>query len=172
MQLRSDANGVQLSCVHTAPITAQLFESNELAVKIILHANQQEYVFAIGVSLSHPSQFLGIALDFGSESSQMATKRYEVGNVIYEDKPSIENLFQQIKLFYTNNKWIERNEQASYYQEDKGSNFYKSLFFLREHLTDNYEDIDASEFIKSQAENLKLLIWPLKNCLMIKNQTH
>jgi hypothetical protein len=172
VQLRSDANGVQLSCVHTAPITAQLFESNELAVKIILHANQQEYVFAIGVSLAHPSQFLGIALDFGSESSQMATKRYEVGNVIYEDKPSIENLFQQIKLFYTNNKWIERNEQASYYQEDKGSNFYKSLFFLREHLTDNYEDIDASEFIKSQAENLKLLIDTNSMQELVNNKFH
>jgi hypothetical protein len=160
--LQKNASGIVITAQHASPITAKLFDSNSLQVKFILQINEQEFLYQFSVSIAHPSQYIGMALDFGSESSQMATKRYEVGNVIYEDKPNIENLFQQIKLFYTNNKWLEKNgetnREASYYQEEKGSNFYKSLFFLREHLTDEYEDIDACDFIKSQQENLELLI--------------
>jgi hypothetical protein len=162
LQLTTSNNTIAIAALHRSNITQQLFSNNTLHLTLELHVDNKIYYFSTNIWLVHPSQYLGIALDFGSESSQMATKRFEIGEVVIEDKPNTENLFQQIKLFYTNNKWLANNEQASnnssYYQEEKGSNFYKSLFFLKEHLTDNYENIDACDFIKSQHNNLELLI--------------
>src|SRR5690606_12192057 len=50
----------------------EICESKEATFDIILQLSidQQLYQSRLNVSLTHPEQFLGIALDFGSESSQ------------------------------------------------------------------------------------------------------
>jgi hypothetical protein len=153
-------HGIRLLAQHASPITEDVFTCDPLFINLELHVAGQIFKHTCSISLVHPTQFVGIALDFGSESSQMATRRYEVNHVIFEDKPNTENLFQQIKLFYKNNNWLtnETDNQPSYYQEEKGSNFYKSLFFLKEQLSGKYDNIELADFIEEQQDNLKLLI--------------
>jgi hypothetical protein len=176
MTLRTSASGISLHLKSIKEITDSLFDTSKVQLQIQLTINNIATYHTTDFILSHPSQFLGLALDYGSESSQMATKRYEINNVMIEDKPEIINLFQQIKLFYTNNKWLDSetqtNAETTYYQEEKGSNFYKSLSFVREHLTENYEDFDKEDFIKSQQHNLKLLINNNSMAQLMRNKFH
>ena len=139
-------------------INQELFDKNKLTIRIVLEVGSERYSNSLNLYLSHPSQFIGIALDFGSESSQMAVKRYTNDFNLLEKRPEIENLFRNMLSFHKSNGWLEQNEHIDFYQEEKNTNFYKSLFFLKEQLTGDYEDIDKEVFIKNIEANLKMLV--------------
>ncbi len=130
----------------------------DLQVSIELDINGQVYLGGFFISFAHPAQFLGLALDFGSESSQLAAKRYQFGVGYQEKKPEHENLFKNIYSFHKSKEWIPREDQSQYYQEEVNTNFYKSIFFLKEDLSGDYQDIEKELFIQDLDENLKMLV--------------
>jgi len=133
-------------------------ELANLEIILQLSINDQLLRSKIHVSLAHPEQFLGLALDFGSESSQMAVKRYAGSASVIDKKPEVENLFQNILSFHKANGWVEKEGNASFYQEEVNTNYYKSIFFLKADLSGDYEDIDQETFIKNRKEDLKMLV--------------
>lgn len=158
LSFESKAMGVYIKSRQIKSIDQQLFDRNKVTLKVVLDVNNESYSNTLDIYLAHPSQFLGIALDFGSESSQMAVKRYSNDFNLLEKKPEIENLFRNIVSFHKSNGWVSQNEIVDFYQEEKNTNFYKSLFFLKEQLSGEYEDIDKEVFIKNIADNLKMLV--------------
>lgn len=130
----------------------------DLKVNIQLNTNDQSYTGSFIISFAHPEQFLGLALDFGSESSQLAVKRYQSGLGYQEKKPEHENLFKNIYAFHKSQDWIPKEDRSEYYQEEVNTNFYKSIFFLKEDLSGDYEDIEKELFIQDLDENLKMLV--------------
>jgi hypothetical protein len=154
----SKASQFALKAHQIREITQQLFNNNRLTIQIEFEADSGIYENTIDLYLSHPAQFLGIALDFGSESSQMAIKRYTNDFNLQEKKPEVENLFKNILSFHKSNNWLPQNETFDFYQEEKNTNFYKSIFFLKEKLSGHYEDIDKEVFIQDIAHNLKMLV--------------
>ncbi|KAA5533445.1 hypothetical protein F0919_12965 [Taibaiella lutea] len=158
LSFESKAMGVYIKSRQIKAIDQQLFDRNKVSLKVVLEVNGENYSNTLDIYLAHPSQFLGIALDFGSESSQMAVKRYSNDFNLLEKKPEIENLFRNIVSFHKSNGWVSQNEIVDFYQEEKNTNFYKSLFFLKEQLSGEYEDIDKEVFIKNIADNLKMLV--------------
>lgn len=133
-------------------------EDAQLEVVYQLEVEGQIYENSILITLSHPANFLGMALDFGSESSQMAIKRYESTHPYHPQTADNENLFRNIVAYHKNQEWIPRDSAYDFYQEEKGTNFYKSLFFLREQLSGNYRSVDSEPFILEPQENLKMLL--------------
>lgn len=158
LMFESRQRSIQIKSRQTREINEELFDQNKITLRVVLEVNGNHYSSAIDLYLSHPSQFLGIALDFGSESSQMAVKRYTTDFSLQEKRPEIENLFRNIVSFHKSNGWVSQHEVVDFYQEEKNTNFYKSLFFLKEQLTGTYEDIDREVFIKNVADNLKMLV--------------
>lgn len=158
LSFESKQMGVYIKSRQVKAIDQQLFDKNKVSIKVVLEVNGESYSSVLDIYLAHPSQFLGIALDFGSESSQMAVKRYSNDFNLLEKKPEIENLFRNIVSFHKSNGWVPQHETVDFYQEEKNTNFYKSLFFLREQLSGEYEDIDREVFIKNIADNLKMLV--------------
>ncbi|WP_129019824.1 acetate and sugar kinases/Hsc70/actin family protein [Edaphocola flava] len=130
----------------------------DLHISVELVVGTHTYIHQFIISFAHPEQFLGMALDFGSESSQLAVKRYQSGFGYQEKKPEHENLFRNIYAFHKAKGWIDREDTSSYYQEEEHTNFYKSIFFLKEDLTGEYEDIDKELFIQNMPDNLKMLV--------------
>lgn len=133
---------------------------DDTSMEVIFQLNVKGHIYenSIIVTLSHPASFLGIALDFGSESSQMAVKRYEAIAPFHAQSADNENLFRNIVAYHKNQGWIPRESTYDFYQEEKGTDFYKSLFFLKEQLTGAYKNVDQEPFIKNTAENLKMLV--------------
>jgi len=158
LSFESKAMGIYIKSRQIRAIDQQLFDQNKVSIRVVLEVNGESYSSTLDIYLAHPSQFLGIALDFGSESSQMAVKRYSNDFNLLEKKPEIENLFRNIVSFHKSNGWVSQNEVVDFYQEEKNTNFYKSLFFLKEQLSGEYEDIDREVFIKNIADNLKMLV--------------
>lgn len=158
LSFESRQNVIHVKSRQIREIDQELFDRNKLTLRVVLEVNGEQYSNAIDLYLAHPSQFLGIALDFGSESSQMAVKRYTNDFNLQEKRPEIENLFRNIVAFHKSNGWVSQNEVVDFYQEEKNTNFYKSLFYLKEQLTGDYGDIDREVFIKNIADNLKMLV--------------
>lgn len=158
LMFESNRHAINVKSRQIREINQELFDQNKLTIRVVLEVNQQSYSSYLDLYLSHPSQFIGIALDFGSESSQMAVKRYTNDFNLLEKKPEIENLFRNIVSFHKSNGWLEQNETVDFYQEEKNTNFYKSLFFLKEQLSGHYEDIDKEVFIQEVKDNLKMLV--------------
>lgn len=158
LAFESRQNLINIKSRQTREINETLFDRNKIVLHVLLETGDETYSSTVDLYLAHPSQFLGIALDFGSESSQMAVKRYTNDFNLQEKKPEIENLFRNIVSFHKSNGWISQHESVDFYQEEKNTNFYKSLFFLKEQLTGEYEDIDKEVFIKNIADNLKMLV--------------
>lgn len=150
--------GYKLDAHLTSAVTKESFPGHKMIVKIILEVDNKFYQNEIHIVLAHPKEFLGLALDFGSESSQMAVKRYEYVEPFHSQQPDNENLFRNIVAFQKNKGWIPSESNYAFYQEEPGTNFYKSLFFLREQLSGNYGDIDQENFIVEVQENLKMLV--------------
>lgn len=158
LAFESKQNIINIKSRQIREINQELFDKNKLTIRVVLEVGGESYANSLDLYLSHPSQFIGIALDFGSESSQMAVKRYTNDFNLLEKRPEIENLFRNMLSFHKSNGWLEQNEVVDFYQEEKNTNFYKSLFFLKEQLTGEYEDIDREVFIKNIEENLKMLV--------------
>ena len=128
----------------------------DLTLQVVFEDGEIQYSNQTTISFAHPEQFLGIALDFGSEASQMAVKRYTYGNH-QQKRPEIENLFKNILTFSKSRGWVAKTD-INYYQEEKNTNFYKSLFFLKENQTGNYKHIYKDLFIENVTDNLKILV--------------
>jgi len=158
LSFESKITGIFVKSRQVRAIDQELFDRNKLSIKVVLEVNGEQYSNTLNIYLAHPSQFLGIALDFGSESSQMAVKRYSNDFNLQEKRPEIENLFRNILSYHKSNGWVSQYETVDFYQEEKNTNFYKSLFFLKEQLSGEYEDIDREVFIKNIADNLKMLV--------------
>lgn len=141
---------------------AKLLKSDfpNLRITIELHANNTKYSGNILIHWTHPEQFLGLALDFGSESSQLAVKRYQkgFGHSYEEKKVEHENLFKNILSFYKSKKWISKDDDNQYYQEEANTDFFKSIFFLKETLSGDYQDFDKALYLESLNDNLKMLV--------------
>lgn len=150
--------GLKLEASLIKPLDKDVFENNDLKLNLQLEIDGTIYENSIIITLSHPSQFLGIALDFGSESSQMTIKRYDYTEPFHAQSPENENLFKNIQSYHINKGWIERNTNYDFYQEEPGTNFYKSIFFLKENLTGDYANFDQEPFIKNAKDDLKMLV--------------
>lgn len=140
------------------PLADQVFDNATLEIIVQLNVHGLVYENSISVTLSHPSEFLGMALDFGSESSQMAVKRYESTPPFHAQAADNENLFRNIVAYHKSKEWIPKDSTFDFYQEEEGTNFYKSIFFLREQLTGDYKNVDLEPFIKNTQDNLKMLV--------------
>jgi hypothetical protein len=130
----------------------------DLTLSIELHLNNEIFTNATTISFAHPEQFLGIALDFGSEASQMAIKRYNMEHQNQQMRPEIENLFKNILSFNKSKAWVSNDPNIHYYQEERNTNFYKSIFFLRSNLTGAYKNIYKDPFVADMPNNLKMLV--------------
>ncbi len=108
--------------------------------------------------LSHPNQFLGVALDFGSEASQMAVKRYSNDSNLQEKKPEIENLYRNVYAYHVTKKMLPRDNTITYYQEDKGTKFYKSLFFVKKELAGDYDVQRNKKSLCEAPTNIKMMV--------------
>jgi hypothetical protein len=161
------SNDIQFSLVHhthgiyckaklNQAVTSALFDMDCLYVKLIFEFEGLTYEQAITLTLCHPNEFLGMALDFGSEASQMVVSRY-ANNASLLSHPTNEDLFQKIKDFHLNKGWIEPSN-LPYYQEEKNTPFYKSIFFLKYHLGSTYLHFAAENYVLEQQECLKMLV--------------
>lgn len=133
-------------------------EFPDLNLHITLETDAQKYTNNTTISFAHPEQFLGIALDFGSEASQMAIKRYEHNSLHQHKRPELENLFKNVLNFNKSKDWIDKEERANYYQEEKNTNFYRSIFFLKENQTGEYRNVRKDLFVTDISNNLKMLV--------------
>lgn len=158
VQFSQTAHSFKLEGILPQGIRDDAHADAQLEVVYQLEVNGRVYENSILVTLSHPANFLGMALDFGSESSQMAIKRYESTHPYHPQTADNENLFRNIVAYHKNQEWIPSNSTYDFYQEEKGTNFYKSLFFLREQLSGNYRSVDNEPFILEPQENLKMLL--------------
>lgn len=129
-----------------------------LNICIQIQVQNEVYQNSINFAFAHPEQFLGIALDFGSEASQMAIKRYESNEHFQQKRPEVENLYKNILAFNKAKNWISKTDNQTYYQEEKNTNFYKSIFFLKEQLSGHYQNIHKDLFVADLPDNLKMLV--------------
>lgn len=130
----------------------------QLEVKIIFEHKDSRYEGTYLLAFAHPEHFIGLGLDFGSESSQMAVKRYQKLFTYQEKKPEHEHLFKNIYSYHKAKGWIAKDDRSTYFQEEPNTSFYKSIFFLKEDLSGDYEDIEKELFIQDLSENLKMLV--------------
>lgn len=110
------------------------------------------------IHLASSKQFIGVALDFGSEASQMAVKRYSDEFVSQEKKPEIENLFRNMYGYHVSKNMIPRDNAIEYYQEDKGTKFYKSIFFVKKELEGDYDAQRVKKSLIVAKENMKMMV--------------
>jgi hypothetical protein len=135
----------------------QQFDVAKLSINFIYQNAEITFRHLSIIHFAHPQQYMGMALDFGSESSQLAVQYYDTQFGVRAKQPTIENLFEHIKNYHINNKWCD-DDETTYYQEEADNNFYKSVFFLRERLSGQYSDLDTETYIKDQPNNLKMLV--------------
>ena len=113
---------------------------------------------SLALYLAHPKQFLGVALDFGSEASQMAVKRYSDEVNLQEKKPEIENLYRNMYAYHVTKHYVPRDNSIDYYQEEKGTKFYKSLFFVKKELAGDYDEQRKMKSLCEEQTNIKMLV--------------
>jgi hypothetical protein len=135
----------------------QNFDIQFINIELVLQVQQKKYVANFKIHIAHPSEYIGMAIDFGSEASQMVVTKFEPFNGVQLEQPSNENLFQNIKSFHVFNKWIEPT-QSEFYQEEQNTNFYKSIFFLKSKLDGDYKNFQTDRYILDQNKNLKMLV--------------
>lgn len=126
-------------------------------IQISLEKDETNYIHTLQIAYAHKDQYIGLALDFGSESSQMAFNKLD-NSTASKGKPQIENLFKNIVAFHKNQGWVDKQAHEQYYQEEANTNFYKSIFFLKEDLTGIYQNIYKDQYIQEQANDLKMLV--------------
>lgn len=131
-----------------------------IPIRIQLETDGSVYFSETQLSLASQDQFLGLALDFGSESSQLTVKRSATGGPLQNQRPGQEDLFKNVLAFHKAEGWLPANgqQQLHYYQEEPGTPFYKSIFFLKSELTGHYQHTGEDFFIRNRKENLKMLV--------------
>lgn len=113
-------------------------------------SNGKAYQNRLHFHLAHASCFHHFGLDFGSEASQLKVSNYQYINRRYTKKSPSKSLFKLVKDF----KGLTEDDQ-SFIQFEKNTDFIKSIFFLKKKLNDFHERKD--KFIKNEDE-LKFLV--------------
>lgn len=141
-----------------APQEADFAECG-LHIHIHLHAHEQTYVQQLKTYLVHPAEYLGLALDFGSEASQMAVKRYtHLENMPYRQEVESVKLFEHVYNYHVSKLWLEKEHEGRYLQKERDTNFYKSIFFIKKTLEGFDENYVKQHFIVNEKDNFKMLV--------------
>ncbi len=142
-------------------LLSQLNETNvdvsEIPVHINFIVNQTIYQRAINFVLAHPNRFLNIAIDYGSEASQMVLLKHDLGNGNVSSKIETQSLFQMVKRWYLH-KTSEIDTGLPFYQEERNTNFFKSIFFAKQKLEGNLQDTAHKFALPQPFNNLKMLV--------------
>lgn len=158
--IQDEGGGLHLSASAQEPLNhfCQSAAAN-IPVRIQLETADVMYFSETLLSLATPDQFIGLALDFGSESSQLTVKR-SAGGAMESSHPRQEDLFKNVLAFHKAEGWLGPNaaQHTHYYQEEPGTLFYKSIFFLKSELTGHYQQTGEEVFIRNRKENLKMLV--------------
>lgn len=149
-------HGVFVKAKLNRPLSDSLFDIEGITISLNYQTAEHTYYQDVRIQICHPAEFLGIALDFGSEASQMVVTRYSQKGYMLKN-PSNEDLFQKVKDYHVSKGWIE-NSNLPYYQEEKDTPFYKSIFFVQSDLGDKYENFGKENYILEQSKKLKMLI--------------
>lgn len=153
---KEDETSFSIKAKCTKELAQFILTQAKLSVTINYKPANIQSTFSI--HLSHPNQFLGVALDFGSEASQMAVKRYSNEANLQEKKPEIENLFRNMYAYHVTKHYVPRDNTIEYYQEDKGTKFYKSLFFAKKELAGDYDEQRNKKSLCEAQTNIKMMV--------------
>lgn len=158
--IQDEGGGLHLSAAAQENLTDWCNrEQANVPVRIQLEMAGDLYFSDTLISLSTPEQLVSLALDFGSESSQLTVKRSASGAQLQNQKPGQEDLFKNVLAFHKARGWLATNGPSQhYYQEEPGTPFYKSIFFLKSDLTGHYQHTGTDFFIKNRKDNLKMLV--------------
>lgn len=159
LEVQQSANKFVVSSrVIVASQSAQ-FTSSTLLIQLHLQTEKGAFQQQLEAHLVHPSAYLGLALDFGSEASQLAVKRYtSLNNLPYRQEIETVKLFENVYNYHVSKHYIEREQELRYLQKEKDSNFFKSVFFIRKTLEGFKQDYAAQPFICNEARNFKMLV--------------
>ncbi len=124
---------------------------------ILIHIRFGNFSKTIKIDICHPRQFLGVALDFGSEASQLAVSAYQQ-QLNNPAMPVHEDLFENIKNLMISKQLIAADTRADFYQEEKGTRFFKSIFFVKSDLGNVDTLFNTEKFLRNPEENLKMLV--------------
>ena len=135
------------------------FTSSTLNIQFTLQTEKGSFIQQLETHLVHPSAYLGLALDFGSEASQLAVKRYtSFNNLPYRQEIETVKLFENVYNYHVSKQYIEREQELRYLQKEKDSNFFKSVFFIRKTLEGFKQDYITQPFICNEQRNFKMLV--------------
>lgn len=158
--IQDEGGGLHLTA--TAPETPEQFcetPAADITVRIQYESGKETFFADTRLSLTAPGQFVGLALDFGSESSQLTVKRHPAGLHLQSGRPGQEDLFKNVLSFHKAEGWLKPEEAPrTYYQQEEGTPFYKSLFFLKSDLSDQSQNPGQDFFIRNRKDNLKMLV--------------
>lgn len=158
-----DSQDIRFICSHTSKgiyvdVKINRLSQNTFDIKnLIIHIQYKDCQCKIKIHLCHPKQFLGIALDFGSEASQMAVSAYQ-HNLFNPTMPANEDLFENVKNLMISKDNLQGEANADYYQEEKGTKFFKSVFFVKSDLGNIDTHFNSEKFLRDPEENLKILV--------------
>nr|MBP6625679.1 hypothetical protein [Chitinophagaceae bacterium] len=130
-----------------------------LNIHIHLLTHEQTFTQQLKTYLVHPAEYLGLALDFGSEASQMAVKRYtHLENMPYRQEVESVKLFEHVYNYHVSKQWLEKEHEGRYLQKERDTNFYKSIFFIKKTLEGFDENYVKQHFIVNEKDNFKMLV--------------
>lgn len=136
-----------------AGLPAEPVKEDRLLCRIILEADGVKYAATLNFYLSHPSIYLHCGLDFGSEASQLTARVFRKNAGSYKPVVTTPNLFQLVK----NMEAQGDQENSSFLQYEKDSNFFRSIFFLQKKLSDFTPRYEHELFLPGENKNLKFL---------------
>jgi hypothetical protein len=130
-----------------------------LGIKFEYEFLNEKYTNEIEIHLATTSAFVNVALDFGSEASQVAVQKYvKQAEHIKMDDVNYPNLFKLIKNYCRTTYSLVLNDDATYYQEEEDTNFLKSFFLVGKEILGDYKDLDKEVVFKEIDKNLKMLV--------------
>ncbi|MCC7029452.1 MAG: hypothetical protein IT257_04035 [Chitinophagaceae bacterium] len=145
-------NGIYIDAKITR-LSDQLFDLKNLQVNVRFAT----CIAGLKINICHPKQFLGIALDFGSEASQLAVSSY-LHNLSNPVMPLNEDLFDNVRNLMISKQNATAESQAEYYQQEKGTRFFKSVFFVKSDLGAIDAAFNSDKFLRTPEEHLKILV--------------
>ncbi len=108
----------------------QIAAENKFNLEIAFNADS--YCNSFTIALTDKNSYVHFGFDFGSEASQINEFRYlkNVSSNSFESKESVPSLFDIIK----DNKELSNEKDDAFIQFERGSNFYKSIFFAKKQI--------------------------------------
>lgn len=113
------------------------------------------------MQLAHPLQVAEAGLDFGSEASQIIQRTTVKAGQAYHPSVKTPDLFERIKNYLerTGTTAADTTHTATgYLQQETGTPFYKSVFFLKKQLNFDSEVHEYADCLPGgDADNLKMI---------------